>query len=99
MGIPTTASALLPLDVLDPVARSDYYTGLKGNDFNGVLGESLLPNDGGGASYNSTKPAGPNLGYKYERPDVPYVKFDYTTKQMRPDWMTQRDPIQGPYKK
>lgn len=99
MGMPLSASSLLPMDVLDPVARSDYYPGWKGNDFNGVVGESLLPQDGGGASYNSPKQPGPNLGYRYERPDVPYVKFDYTTPQMRPDWLTQRDPIQGPYKK
>jgi len=99
MGMPVMSSALLPLDVVSPVARSDYYAGPKGNDFNGVVGESNLPGDGGGASYNSQKAPGPNLGYKYERPDVPYVKYDYNTPQMRPDWMNQRPPLQGPYKK
>ena len=99
MGLPKASSALLPLDVLDPVARSDYYDGPKGNDFNGVVGESRMPGDSGGSTYNYSKSPGPNLGYKHERPDQPYVKYDYTTPQMRPDWMHQRDPLQGPYRK
>lgn len=99
MGMPVNATALMPLDVMEPVARSDYYAGPKGNDFNGVLGESTMPGDNSDASYNSAKPPGPGLGYKYERPDTPYVKYDYTTTQMRPDWTNQRDPIQGPYRK
>ena len=98
MGMPT-ASALMPLDVLEPVARSDYYAGPKGNDLDVVVGGSELPGDGGSSGYNSYRSPGPNLGYKYEQPDVPYVKYDYTTPQMRPDWMHQRDPIQGPYRK
>ena len=97
--MPVNATALMPLDVMEPVARSDYYAGPKGNDFNGVLGESTMPGDNSDASYNSAKPPGPGLGYKYERPDTPYVKYDYTTTQMRPDWTNQRDPIQGPYRK
>jgi len=101
-SIPTTASALLPLDVLPPVARSDYYAGPKGNDLDIVTGEtaeSLLPNDNSDSSYESLRTTGPNIGYRYERPDVPYKKMDYTTTQMRPDWTNQRDPIQGPYRK
>jgi len=101
-SIPVTATALMPLDVLPPVARSDYYAGPKGNDLDIVTGEvaeSEMPGDGAGAPYDSLKAPGPNVGYKYERPDVPYKKMDYTTTQMRPDWMTQRDPIQGPYRK
>lgn len=99
MGMPVMSSALMPLDVLDPVARSDYYAGPKGNDLDVVVGGSELPGDGGNSGYNSYRSPGPNLGYKYEQPDVPYVKYDYTTTQMRPDWMHQRDPIQGPYRK
>ncbi len=99
MGMPVLAGSTLPLDVLSPVARSDYYAGPKGNDFNGVVAESGLPGDGGAGGYNHSKAPGPNLGYKYEQPDVPYVKYDYNTPQMRPDWTHQRPPIQGPYKK
>lgn len=99
MGMPVSAASEMPLDVLDPVARSDYYAGPKGNDLNTVRGESEMPGDGDASAYNSYRAPGPNLGYKYERPDVPYVKFDYTTPQMRPDWIHQRDPLQGPYRK
>jgi hypothetical protein len=98
-SIPSTAAAKLPNDFMPPVARSDYYQGDKGNDFNGVVSEGKLPGDDGSAGYTSLKNPGPNIGYRYERPDVPYVKFDYNTHQMRPDWLTQRDPIQGPYTK
>lgn len=93
-----TASTALPNDLQPPVARSDYYRGEKGNDFNGLVAEAELPGDIG-AGYSSPKTPGPNLGYRYERPDVPYVKFDYTTHQMRPDWLQQREPLQGPYTK
>ena len=99
-SIPTMASSVMPLDVLPPVARSDYYAGPKGgNDMDIVTGESVMPGDDVAAPYESYRSPGPNIGYRYERPDVPYKKMDYTTTQMRPDWMNQRDPIQGPYRK
>lgn len=101
-SLPVTATAKLPLDVMPPVARSDYYAGPKGNDLDivtGELAESEMPGDGMGGAYDYYRSPGPGLGYKYERPDVPYRKIDYTTKQLRPDWMNQRDPLQGPYKK
>jgi len=37
-----------------------------------------------------------DTGYRYERKDQPYVKWDDSTHNMRPDWTTQRDD-QGPY--
>ena len=102
-SIPTasTGAGKLPNDDLPPVARSDYYQGDKGNDFNVTnrLSEAELPGDGGASGYDSLRNPGPNIGYRYERPDVPYTKFDYNTHQMRPDDLTQRDPIQGPYTK
>jgi hypothetical protein len=98
-SIPSTASTVLPNDQEPPVARSDYYQGPKGNDFDGIVGESQVPGDGGPSGFKSLKDPGPNIGYRYERPDVPYTKFDYNTPQMRPDWQNQRDPLQGPYTK
>jgi hypothetical protein len=95
-----TASAMMPNDTQPPVARSDYYTGPKGNDFNGVAryGESTMPGDDPG-SYNSDRDL-PNAGYKYERPAVPYVKWDDETHNMRPDGYSQPlGPTEGPYVK
>ncbi len=44
---PMMAGTALPGDGTDPVARSDYYTGPKGNDFNGVIrAETKLPGQG-----------------------------------------------------
>jgi hypothetical protein len=106
MGVPAavpgaaTASAMMPTDIQPPVARSDYYTGPKGNDFNGVAryGESTMPGDDQG-SYNSDRDL-PNAGYRYERPAVPYVKWDDTTHNMRPDGYSQPlGPTEGPYVK
>ena len=94
------ASGMLPNDQEPPVARSDYYTGDKGNDFNGVacLSEAELPGDGSGGTYDAEKDL-PNDAAKTEQVTEPYVKWDATTHQMRPDYIYQRDPIQGPYVK
>ena len=38
-----------------------------------------------------------NTGYRYERLDNPYVKWDGTTKNYRPDQTYMRGPVEGPY--
>lgn len=101
MGIPTTAAvadAGLPNDGEDSVARSDYYRGPKGNDNVVHFSQAELPGDGSGGTYDSGKDL-MNDAVKTEQVTEPYVKFDYTTHQMRPDYTYQRDPIQGPYVK
>jgi hypothetical protein len=100
MGLPTFASSTMPPDVQEPVARSDYFIGPKGNDFDGTAryGEAGLPGDEE-SPYGYDRDV-MNTGYTYERPDVPYVKWDSTTPQMRPDGNTQIfGPVQGPYVK
>lgn len=100
IGVSTNASSTMPPDVQEPVARSDYFVGPKGNDFNGTArySEAELPGDDA-APYGFDRGT-PNTGYTYERPNVPYVKWDSTTTQMRPDGNIQIfGPIQGPYVK
>ena len=94
------ASTELPGDYEEPVARSDYYAGPKGNDFNGqVRGQAELPGDASNAVYDYGKDMSPNLGDKVEHGDQPYVRWDDTTHNMRPDPIYQRGPTQGPYPK
>lgn len=97
-------SSGLPIET-PQVARSDYYTGPKDNDIDTVRGptenpvtsEAELPGDVGAA--NDTFDKGLlDTGYTYERVDEPYVKWDDTTPNMRPDWVNQRKN-QGPYAK
>lgn len=92
------ASSVLPNDFEPPVARSDYYRGPKGNTISQevsqeVLAESTLPGDS--VSYNYDRSL-PNTGYVFERIDNPYIKFDYTTKNYRPDATFERRP-ERPY--
>lgn len=109
MGIPVVAKLLthadleafmsagkLPNDDEPPVARSDYYRGPKGND--NVVGEAELPEDGSGGTYDAEKDL-PNEAVKVEQVTEPYIKWDDDTHNMRPDYIYQRDPIQGPYVK
>lgn len=93
--------AKLPNDGDDPVARSDTYAGPKGNDLDGIsrYGESSLPGDGGPQGTHGYDRDTPNVGYWGEQVSQPYVKWDATTPNMRPDYIYQRDPIQGPYVK
>ena len=88
----------LPGDDVEPVARSDYYPGPKGNTVSetGLPGDERMPEPGGTFDYDKDLP---NAGFKVERGDQPYTKWDYTTHNMRPDYNYQRDPIQGPYAK
>jgi len=90
----------LPNDGDDPVARSDYFDGPKGNDFNGVTrhGQAELPGDGSGGTYDTQKDL-PNDAAKTEQVTQPYVKWDADTHNMRPDYIYQRGPVQGPYVK
>jgi hypothetical protein len=67
-----------------PVSRSDYYDGDKGNQFNVSLrAESEVPGDSASTyNYDSNTPNG---GATFERQDVPYVKYDWTTHNYRND--------------
>ena len=78
------SAAMLPNDDLEPVARSDYYTGPKA----GMVGQSTMPGDES-VSYNADRDM-PNTGQTFERIDNPYIMFDYTTKEYRPDTTYQR---------
>jgi len=90
----------LPNDGEDPVSRSDYYAGPKGNDFDGTprLSEAELPGDGMGGNTPMDRDT-PNRGYTTQPDSGPYVRWDSTTKNMRPDNTYQRGPVEGPYVK
>lgn len=92
------ATGELPNDGEKPVARSDYFAGPKGNQFDGVIGESSMPGDNTGNPYDSDRDT-MDTGYRHEQGDVPYVKWDDSTHNMRPDMNYQRGPVQGPYVK
>lgn len=62
-----------------------------------MFGAGELPGDES-ANYDADKDL-TNLTYKYERADQPYIKWDDTTHNMRPDQTFQRGPVQGPYVK
>lgn len=71
--------SLLPTDVAEPVARSDYYDGP--NDH--LVSQSELPGD-----FSNTYRTDRDLMNKseiFERHDTPYVRYDYTTHTNRPD--------------
>ena len=90
---------VLPNDDLPPVARSDYFQGPKGNDFNGVIhADSEMPGDSTTAPYDNDRDT-MDTGYKHEQGDEPYVKWDDSTHNMRIDPTYQRGPVQGPYVK
>lgn len=75
------AVSALPAD--SPVARSDYYDGDKGgNKFNVLTGDSQLPGQDVNFNYDINLP---NVGYSYERQDVPYAKYDSSTHSHRHD--------------
>lgn len=85
-----TAVSELPFDGPDAVARSDYYQGDRGNQFNTSIAqgdltgcgckptsESRLPEDP--ATTNKIDIDLPGAGYTSERQDMSYVKYDSTT--------------------
>jgi hypothetical protein len=80
------AQAKLPNDGEPGVARSDYYRGAG----------SELPGEAD-ALYDYSIDAQPGVGYRVER-NQPYVKWDHTTHNMRPDILHQRND-EGPYVK
>lgn len=123
---PSMATAELPNDGELPVARSDYYTGDKGNLVNGesglpgtqmpakptpltprpktnegfMFGESGLPGDGGPSGLvDSDKDGGPGTTERAEPVSQPYVLWDDSTHEMRPDYNYQRGPQTAPYTK
>jgi hypothetical protein len=88
IGWGSVAESGLPFDGPDPVARSDYYQGDKGNQFNVTrssesLSESEIP-EGYNVSYDSDKDL-PNTSIVHEQLAVPYVKRDWSTHNDRND--------------
>lgn len=84
-----TSESVLPSDGLEPVARSDYYEGDKGNLVNVPLhgnrptAQSQVPGD---LSTNCDHDRDlPNVGYVHEQQAVPYVKRDWATHNDRND--------------
>ena len=63
-----------------------------------ALAQTKLPGDDLSVDYTFDKSPGPRDGYRYERTNQPYIKWDSTTHQMRPDPVHQRD-VEGPYVK
>ena len=57
-----------------------------------------LPGDGTDVDYEFSKDVHPGLGYRYERSNQPYIKWDSNTHNMRPDPVYQRE-VEGPYAK
>lgn len=74
------AQGKLPNDDEDPVARSDYYRGDKGNMVNA---QADLPGEPTVPGYAS--PGALNTDYVYEDVETPYVRYDYTTHTYRDD--------------
>lgn len=137
------ATGELPNDNADPVARSDYYWGNKGNDFNFDKNRAAAPNEEAqsrtpgnearqppapmqarpmhlrehefgaaappdpmatsetpgdeDAIYDSAPGFGPDEWHRTEHGDQPYVKYDDTTHNMRPDNTYQRGDLPAPY--
>lgn len=85
----SSALSELPSDGPDPVARSDYFEGDKGNMTNAPLhgnrgfATSELP-AGPSVNYNSDRNL-PNTSQTFEQQAVPYVKRDWATKNDRND--------------
>lgn len=90
--------SVLPNDYQMPVARADYYRGLKDNDFNGTPhGSTSLPGDGTTVQQNRDRGL-VDTGHTMNRRD-PVVKYDYGTTNMRPDDLYTIGPIEGPFVK
>lgn len=62
-----------------------------------MFSTSELPGEPSSA-YEFSKDVEPAVGYRYERGDQPYIKWDSNTHNMRPDYTYQRE-VQGPYVK
>ena len=85
------SSSVLPNDFEPPVARSDYYRGPKGNTISQAIeAESELPGDSS-VTYNYDRDT-PGAGATFEHTDNPYIKWDATMKNYRPDATFERRP-------
>lgn len=73
-------STLLPGDTDEPVARSDYFPGPKGNL---VQSESELPQEV--TPFTENVPSMVDTMYVTEDAETPYVRYDYNTHTNRPD--------------
>lgn len=71
---------LLPGDTDEPVARSDYFTGPKGNL---VQSQSGLP--GEATPFVENHPPAMGTGYTTEDAETSYARYDYGTHTYRPD--------------
>lgn len=80
LGEHLTAQGLLPNDGQPPVARSDYYRGDRGNLVNT---QSVMP--GEATPGGEFAPSLMNTNLTYEDLATPYVRYDYTTHDYRPD--------------
>ena len=85
------AESGLPFDGPDPVARSDYFDGNKGNQFNvqhhgtsGLFADSELPGDGA-VTYDHYRDITPNVGENFEQQNVPYIKWKSDAHDYRND--------------
>ncbi len=56
-----------------------------------------LPGDGTTVDYDYDMDVGPDQTTRFEQQNVPYIKWDDDTSEMRFDNVQQRDPVQGPY--
>lgn len=61
------------------------------------LATGELPGDGERVDYDFNMDVGPDQTTRYEQMNTPYIKWDYTTPEMRFDPLHQQDPVQGPY--
>ena len=49
------------------------------------MAESEMPGDGAGAGQDQTLPGVPDTAYVHEDLSTPYVRYDYTTRNLRPE--------------
>jgi hypothetical protein len=80
------ASSELPNDLAPSVARTDYFPGYKGN----TVSQSKVPGDDS-VTYNYDRDV-PNAGHVFEHTDNPYIKWDDSVRNYRPDTTYQRRP-------
>jgi hypothetical protein len=83
------AVSQVPDDDGKGVARSDYYDGWKPDNDMNTVSQTVLPGDDTGANLEFDKDT-LDTGYRYERQDEPYTKWDDTTHNQRPDWTNNK---------
>jgi hypothetical protein len=92
---PVMGQSELPNSSPQGPPRPLYHRPLHDNEF--LFAQTALPGDDTAVNETFDKDL-MDTGYRYERVDEPYTKWDDTTPNMRPDWTNQRDD-QGPYAK